>query len=80
MSATSTDFTTWLRKDTHEIHIQQMKEERRSINVDMPNAIASATHFKFNEWGFTPSGKSLLPADVEDNDTDIDYENENYIF
>ena len=75
MPSTLTDFSSWLRKDTHGNTIQQVKEERRSMSVDHRKYIANTTERKFDA-----SGKCLLPADVQDDEIEIDYENEDYIF
>ena len=80
MPSTLTDFSTWLRKDTHGNTIQQVKDDRMSMSVDHRKYIANTTQRKFDGWGFTPSGKCLLPADVQDDEIEIDYESEDYIF
>ena len=50
MPSTLTDFSSWLRKDTHGNTIQQVKEERRSMSVDHRKYIANTTQRKFDEW------------------------------
>lgn len=45
------------------------------MSVDHRKYIANTTQRKFDA-----SGKCLLPADVQDDEIEIDYENEDYIF